>query len=101
ATMAVKVLLGTGMRLSELCGLIVDDFEDDGVSAFLKVRHGKGAKFRRVPVSNRPRREVVRYLNRWRPASPHSNLLLRADGEPVTVVAVAGPFRRVPAQARL
>jgi hypothetical protein len=43
-TMAVKVLLGTGMRLSELCGLIVEDFEDGGVSAFLKVRHGKGAK---------------------------------------------------------
>ena len=37
-TMAVKVLLGTGMLLSELCGLIVEDFEDDGMSAFLKVR---------------------------------------------------------------
>ena len=97
-TMAVKVLLGTGMRLSELCGLIVDDFEDDGVSAFLKVMHGKGAKFRRVPVSNRLRREVVRYLNRWRPASPHSNLLLRADGEPVSVVAVAELFRRIRAR---
>jgi len=99
-TTAVKVLLGTGMRLSELCGLIVDDFEDDGVSAFLKVRHEKGAKFRRVPVSNRLRREVVRYLNRWRPASPHSNLLLRADGEPVSVVAVAELFRRIRAKVR-
>ena len=49
-TIAVKILLGTGMRLSELCALIVEDFEDDGESAFLKVRHGKGAKFRRVPV---------------------------------------------------
>ena len=37
-----QVLLGTAMRLSELCGPIVDDFEDDGVSAFLKVRRGKG-----------------------------------------------------------
>ena len=99
-TTAVKVLLGTGMRLSELCGLIVDDFEDDGVSAFLKVRHEKGAKFRRVPVSNRLRREVVRYLNRWRPASPHSSLLLRADGEPVSVVAVAELFRRIRAKVR-
>src|SRR5262249_60219226 len=94
--MAVKVLLGTGMRLSELCGLIVEDFEDDSVSAFLKVRHGKGAKFRRVPVTSRLRRELVRYLNRWRPASRHPNLLLRADGEPVSVVAAAGRFPPTP-----
>src|SRR5262249_49440024 len=97
-TMAVKVLLGTGMRLSELCGLIVEDREDDGVSAFLKVRHGRGAKFRRVPVSSRLRRELVRYLNRWRPASRHGNLLLRADGEPVSVVVVAELFRRIRAR---
>ena len=97
-TMAVKVLLGTGMRLSELCGLTVEDFEDDAVSAFLKVRHGKGAKFRRVPVSSRLRRELVRYLNRWRPASRHSSLLLRADGEPVSFVAVAELFRRLRAR---
>jgi len=52
-TTAVKILLGTGMRLSELCGMTIEDYEDDGESAFLKVRHGKGAKFRRVPVSSR------------------------------------------------
>jgi len=97
-TIAVKILFGTGKRLSELCGLIVEDFEDDGLSAFLKVRHGKGAKFRRVPVSSRLRREVVRYLNRCRPVSPHGNLLLRADGEPVSVVAVAELFRRIRAR---
>jgi integrase len=100
-TMAVKVLLGTGMRLSELCGLIVEDFEDDGVSAFLKVRHGKGAKFRRVPVSSRLRREMVRYLNRWRPASRHSNLLLRADGEPVGVCGCGRTVPSDPSEGRL
>ena len=95
---AVKILLGTGMRLSELCGLIIEDFEDDGESAFLKVRHGKGAKFRRVPVSSRLRRDLIRYLNRWRPESPHHSLLLRADGEPVSLTAVADLFRRVRAK---
>ena len=97
-TMAVKVLLGTGMRLSELCGLTVEDFEEDGLSAFLKVKHGKGAKFRRVPVSSRLRRDLMRYVNRWRPESRHSNLLLRADGEPVSIVAVAELFRRIRAR---
>ena len=72
------------MRLSELCGLIIEDFEDDGESAFLKVRHGKGAKFRRVPVSSRLRRDLIRYLNRWRTESPHHSLLLRADARTST-----------------
>ena len=97
-TIAVKVLLSTGMRLSELCGLTVEDFEEDGLSAFLKVKHGKGAKFRRVPVSSRLRRDLMRYVNRWRPESRHSNLLLRADGEPVSIVAVAELFRRIRAR---
>jgi integrase len=95
---AVKILLGTGMRLSELCALIVEDFEDDGESAFLKVRRGKGAKFRRVPVSSRLRRELIRYMNRWRPESPSPHLLLRPDGVPVGLVTVAELFRRVRAR---
>ncbi|HCF99147.1 MAG TPA: hypothetical protein DEV93_01220, partial [Chloroflexi bacterium] len=48
--------LGTGMRLSELCGLTLQDIEEDGETSFLKIQKGKGAKFRRVPVSRRLRK---------------------------------------------
>lgn len=71
------------MRVSELCGLIVEDFEDDGEATFLKVRRGKGAKFRRVPVSRQLRRELLRYLNRQRPDTAVPNLLVLRDGRPV------------------
>ncbi len=37
---------------------------------FLKFKRGKGAKFRRVPVSQRLRRKVIRYINKSRPDSP-------------------------------
>ena len=60
ATLAIQILLGTGMRLAELCALTVDDVEDEGEVTFLKIRSGKGAKFRRVPISSRLRRELVR-----------------------------------------
>jgi integrase len=66
AEMAVKLLLGTGMRVSEMCALTLDDIEDDGAAVTLKVRRGKGAKFRRVPISSRLRRELTRYVNRSR-----------------------------------
>jgi integrase/recombinase XerD len=83
AGLCVQILVGTGMRISELCALQLDDFEDDGQQSFLKVRRGKGAKFRRVPVSHRLRREIVRYLNRFRPEALDDHLLLLTDGRPV------------------
>jgi integrase/recombinase XerC/integrase/recombinase XerD len=97
-TVAIQTLLGTGMRLSELCELQLDDFEDEGEQAFLKIKRGKGAKFRRVPVSNRLRRELTRYVNRHRPESASGHLLLMADGRPVRFVSVAELFRRIRAK---
>jgi integrase/recombinase XerD len=92
--MAVLILLGTGMRISELCALRVDDLEDDGETTFLKIRKGKGSKFRRVPVSQRLRRELIRYLNRVRPESSSANLLLLPDGRPISFMSAANLFRR-------
>jgi integrase len=93
--LSVLILLGTGMRVSELCALTVDDFEDDGDHSFLKVRRGKGAKFRRVPVSHRLRREILRYLNHVRPAASRSeNLLVLSGGQPVKVETCSRQLNR-------
>jgi integrase len=93
--LAVLILLGTGMRVSELCALTVEDFEDDGDHSFLKVRRGKGAKFRRVPVSHRLRREILRYLNHVRPAASRSeNLLIVSGGQPVKVETCSRQLNR-------
>jgi integrase len=88
ARLAVQILLGIDMRCEELAALTVSDFEDDGEVGFLKVRHGKGAKFRRVPLSSRLRREVGRYINRYRIDTGSDRLLLRSDGEPVRMMTV-------------
>jgi site-specific recombinase XerD len=95
ARLCVQVLLGTGTRISELCAIRLDDFEDDGQQSFLKVRRGKGAKFRRVPVSHRLRREIVRYLNRLRPESSADHLLLLTDGRPVQPESCARMLHRL------
>ncbi len=93
--LAVQILLGTGMRVGELSALSVSDFEDDGEVGFLKVRQGKGAKFRRVPLSSRLRREVGRYVNRQRPEGSTDRLLMRADGQPVAMMTVEYLLRRI------
>jgi len=85
---AVAILLGTGMRVGELVALTVSDYEDDEEQAFLKIASGKGAKFRRVPVSGRLRRELDRYLNRHRPEVESDRLLVLRAGRPATVMTV-------------
>jgi len=101
ARLAVQILLGTGMRLGELVALTLDDIEDDGDIAFLKIRHGKGAKFRRTPMSDRLRREVNRYLNRWRPEVSSRSLLVMSTGRPVREITVSELFRRLRAKTGL
>ena len=95
STLAMQILLGTGMRLGELYALDVEDLEDDGEAMFLKIRRGKGAKFRRVPVSHRLSWELLRYINRVRPDSARPNLLLLRDGRPVDVECVSDLFQRL------
>jgi integrase len=95
AKLVVRILLGTGIRIAELCDLRIEDFEDDGEAAFLKVRRGKGAKFRRVPVSFRLRRDLVRWLNADRPEIRDDHLLIGDHGRPVTVGAVTQMLRRL------
>jgi len=93
--LAVQILLGTGMRVSEVAELTVGDFEDEGNVAFLKVRKGKGAKFRRVPLSSRLRREVDRYLSRFRSEADGDRLLVTAGGEPVRMMTIEYLLRRI------
>jgi integrase len=93
--LAVRLLLGTGMRIAELCDLRLEDLEDDGEHVFLKVRRGKGAKFRRVPVSQRLRRDLVRYINRERPETDGTHLLVKPNGRVVEVMTVTNILRRI------
>ena len=54
----VETLLGTGLRVSELCALLVGDlFLHDGAANVL-VRRGKGGKTRLIAISER----LVKYL---------------------------------------
>jgi integrase len=95
ARLAILTLLGTGMRVGELCALTLNDIEEDGEATFFKIQRGKGGKFRRVPVSRRLRRELVRYLNRVRPETGVEQLLVRPDGRPVRVETVTELFQRI------
>lgn len=55
----LELLYGCGLRVSELCGLDLDSFEQD--HTYVRVR-GKGNKERIVPIGEPARDAVLRYL---------------------------------------
>ncbi|MFE6994914.1 tyrosine-type recombinase/integrase [Microbacterium sp. NPDC057659] len=79
----LELLYGSGMRVSELCGLDVDDLDmERGTARVL----GKGAKERVVPYGAPARDAAAAYLTRARPAllarteTPTPALLLGSRG---------------------
>jgi integrase/recombinase XerC len=61
----LELLYGSGIRVSELCGLDIDDLDlDRGTARVL----GKGAKERVVPYGSPARDSLSAYLRRGRPA---------------------------------
>jgi integrase/recombinase XerD len=61
----LETLYGTGVRISELSNLDVDDVDIDGRT--VKVRAGKGSKARIVPLGRLACSAVAGYLTRSRP----------------------------------
>lgn len=62
----LMVLLDTGIRASELCGLTLDAVHIDKQDAYLVV-DGKGRKQREVGLGVKCRNQLYRYIHRFRP----------------------------------
>jgi integrase/recombinase XerD len=91
----------TGIRVSELCGLRVGDF--DRKHGLLTVT-GKGSKQRRIAVGNTCQRHLLHYLDRHRPSEEElaewgsageDHLFLSETRTPLTKNGVEMLFKRV------
>jgi integrase len=67
----LAVLLQTGVRISELCALTVDDI--DLTHELLTVRAGKGMKARTIPLEKKASSALTGWL-KIRPGSYHQAL---------------------------
>ena len=65
---AATTLAYTGLRVSELCNLTLDDVNFD--TECIQVRHGKGNKDRTVPMNGKLKAILVNYLKTIRPSTP-------------------------------
>jgi site-specific recombinase XerD len=84
----ITFLVRTGLRLKEAAALTVDDIVHGPDGSYVRVRQGKGAKDRVVPLDtgrDRFSREVERYIRTVRPRDTQSRqLFLSQRRDPVT-----------------
>ena len=74
----LSVFLDTGLRLSELINLTLDDINMDDGS--ISVRHGKGGKPRVVRIGNRAQKALWEYITLYR-KSNSNRLFINRSGE--------------------
>jgi integrase/recombinase XerD len=83
--LALELLYACGGRASEVAGIALDDLKEH---ASLVQLHGKGGKDRMVPLGDRARSALRRYLDELRPTLDPGHrqrrLLLSARGRPIT-----------------
>jgi site-specific recombinase XerD len=96
----LNLLLGTGIRLSELVGLRLEDRHQDQIE--VRWETAKGRKTRWPPLSSRLQRDWIRYVERVRPpVAGEPQLLLRADGKRLTKWGVENAFQKLGAAVRV
>jgi site-specific recombinase XerD len=77
----IRLLVDTGMRAGELCGLTMGDMDLANQRAKLM---GKGAKERLVRIGRRTGKALWRYLVTRAEATPDEALFIGRDGRPLT-----------------
>jgi site-specific recombinase XerD len=94
----LSVFLDTGLRISELVNLILDDVDFDDGS--LLIRKGKGGKQRIVRIGNKAQKSLWRYLTIYR-KSESNRLFINRNGEPLNLLGLKILIKRLGDKAKV
>lgn len=96
----IKILLNTGLRVSELCALRLGDVDMKTNKGVLVVRQGKGTKRREVPMN----KETVQAIQAWRKVRPSEFgdlLFYGARGDALTASGIHRRLADIGSQAKV
>ena len=88
----LSMFLDTGLRISELTNLNIDDVNKDDGS--ILVKHGKGGKQRIVRIGSTAQKSLWRYMTLYRKGKSN-RLFLNRCGEPLELNGMKILFRRL------
>lgn len=97
----LAVLLDTGIRAAELCGLTLENVSITPQDGYLTVR-GKGRKQREVPLGRQSRRLLREYIKQYRPAEQgETHVFLSHRHAPLTTSALRAMFKTWKRRAKI
>ena len=94
----LSVFLDTGLRISELANLTLNDVNIDNASLF--IRHGKGGKQRIVRIGNKAQKALWRYITIYR-KSESNHLFINRNGEPLSLLGLKILIKRLGDKAKV
>lgn len=98
-TAILAVLIDTGLRASELCGLTLDRVHFEGDDPYLKV-FGKGRKQREVGLGRKSRQALHKYIHRGRQAPrSEAHVFVSFKETPLTPKGLDDVFARLERRA--
>ena len=94
----LSIFLDTGLRVSELASLTMDDIDFDNAS--LLIRQGKGGKQRVVRIGVKAQKILWKYITLYRKGYSNS-LFLNRSGETLDVVGIKILIKRMGVRAKV
>ena len=94
----LSVFLDTGLRISELVNLTLDDVDFDNGS--LLIRKGKGGKQRVVRIGNRAQKMLWRYITIYRKGESN-HLFINRNGESLNLLGLKILIKRLGDKAKV
>jgi integrase/recombinase XerD len=79
----IALLVDTGLRARECCGLELEDVHLTAGDAYLTVREGKGRKWREVGMGRKAALLLSRYIHAHRPATAHPQVFIGRGNKPL------------------
>ena len=94
----LSVFLDTGLRVSELANLLLEDLDVDTGS--ILVRHGKGGKQRVVRIGSKAQKALWKYVTIYR-KSESDHLFVNRSGDPLDVQGIKIMIKRLGDKAKV
>ena len=97
----VQLILQTGLRISEIAALCIEDLKIHDRSGSVCIRQGKGRKERIVPLNATARRSLSRYLEARESAKSNEPLFVTGHGEAMSIRSIQNTILNLARYAKI